>query len=199
MVNECSSSVDWEPPVYIISGNQGEGKTSFLMEILPVLRKNGIRTRGIAAPGFFQDGIRSGFSVIDLATGMSEELCSGIPSPGSEKHGRFYFRSEGLSFGYKVLLNSRKPDTTDLIIIDEIGKFELKGEVWSDCIDRLVVMPFPPMIWTVRRHLVEVVRDRWPVARTVVSELSSVDHAEFIGDLLKEIRIYQSRVICADQ
>ncbi|HWQ66473.1 MAG TPA: nucleoside-triphosphatase [Methanospirillum sp.] len=182
----------WHPPVYIISGEQGEGKTRFLMEILPDLMKHGIRMRGIVAPGYFQEGIRSGFSIIDVATGMSEDLSSGIPSPGCEQHGRFYFRTEGLSFGYKALLNRQLPDETDLLLIDEVGKFEMMGQVWSDSIDRLIMMPYPPMVWTVRRNLVEMVINRWQITRPVVVELSSVSHEALIDEILKEVWIFRS-------
>ena len=194
MVNESTESVKWHSPVFIITGEQGEGKTTFLMEVLPKLAEEGVRIRGILAPGYFHDGHRTGFSLIDLATGASEELCSEKSFSGGEKHGRFYFRSEGLSFGCRALRNPLISDKTELLVIDEVGMFELNGEVWAGCIDNLVGKSYPPMIWTVRHSLVNAVAERWPVTRTVVMEVSVARHATFIGDLLEEIRIYRSGV-----
>jgi len=190
-VNGCGTPVDRQPPVYIISGERGEGKTGFLMEILAELSGKGVRVRGIAAPGHIRGGARSGFSVLDLATGMSEELCSVTPSLGCEQHGIYYFRPEGLSFGYRAL-SPPVPGKTDLLVIDEVGKFELEGAVWAGCIDRLVGMPYPPMIWTVRRSLVDAVAERWPTTRQIVVEVGSAGHEAVIRDLLEEVGIYRS-------
>ena len=194
MVNESTESVKWHSPLFIITGEQGEGKTTFLMEVLPKLAEEGVRIRGILAPGYFHDGHRAGFSLIDLATGASEELCSEVSSPCCEKHGRFYFRSEGLSFGFNALRIPLVSDKTDLLVIDEVGMFELNGEVWAGCIDTLIGKPFPPMIWTVRHSLVNVVAERWPVTRTVVVEVSSASHAMVVDNLMEEIRMYRSGV-----
>jgi len=51
-----------------------------------------------------------------------KKLCSSISTPGSEKHGRFYFRAEGLSFGYRTLLDPLIQTGTDILVIDEIIK-----------------------------------------------------------------------------
>jgi len=184
----------WQSPLYIISGEQGEGKTSFLIDILEKLAESGARIRGIAAPGYFKDGLRSGFSILNLETGISEELCSVTPSEGSEKHGRYFFKPEGLFFGYKALLNPITPGKADLLVIDEVGRFELEGAVWSNSINQILKMPYPPMIWTVRESLVDVVTKKWPVTRTIVRRVASINHEEFISDLKDEIMYYRSYI-----
>ena len=57
MVNSMS---DWKPPRFIITGEQGEGKTTLLLKILAELTSQGIRMPGMAAPGYFNETIRSG-------------------------------------------------------------------------------------------------------------------------------------------
>jgi nucleoside-triphosphatase len=177
--------------IYIISGVQGEGKTTFLLEILKKLANKDIRIKGIAAPGYFTDSIRSGFSVLDLSTGISEELCSTSPSPGLEQHGCYYFRPEGLFFGRKVLQNTLLPGMTDLLVIDEVGKFEVNGEVWADCIDNIVANPYPPMIWTVRCSLVDTVIKKWQLKRHVILKVGSVNEELFMSAILKDIKKYR--------
>lgn len=191
IVNDIRPS-EWHPPVYIISGEQGEGKTTFLLEILGILTENYVKISGVAAPGYFQHGIRSGFSVLDLATGKSEELCSVKPSFASKKHGCYYFRSEAISFGCRALLKPMSSGQIDLLVIDEVGRFELEGAIWADCIDHIVGTAYPPMIWTVRCSLIKAVSKRWPVTKKVIFRVGSVRNEEFISDIMKEIIIYRS-------
>ncbi|MDK2974264.1 MAG: nucleoside-triphosphatase [Methanofollis sp.] len=192
-MNECEASADWQQTVYIFSGDQGEGKTSFLMRVLADLESAGVRVRGIAAPGHLRDGFRSGFSVLDLVTGTSRELCSVTPSSNCERHGMYYFRSEGLSFGCRAL-SPAMPGTADLFVVDEVGRFELKGAVWAGCIDLLVGKSHPPMIWTVRRFLVDAVAERWPETRQVVVEIGSASYAAVARDIMETVRAYRSVV-----
>lgn len=192
MDNTSQASTVWYPPVYIITGEQGAGKTSFLMNLLMELIETDLKIRGIVSPGYFEDGIRSGFSIIDVATGNCEKLSSVIPSPDCEKHGRFYFRLPGLACGYHALKSHERSESGDLIVIDEVGRFEMEGEVWSDCIDNLVSTPHPPMIWTVRRSLVDAVIERYSVIRPVVIEVGMACLVTITKNLIQEVRTYRS-------
>ncbi|MCK9277168.1 MAG: hypothetical protein M0P22_03655, partial [Methanoculleus sp.] len=51
---------------------------------------------------------------------------------------------------------------------------------------------YPPMIWTVRRSLVDAVAERWPTTRQIVVEVGSAGHEAVIHDLLEEVGIYRS-------
>jgi nucleoside-triphosphatase len=180
-----------QSPVFIVSGEQAEGKTTFLMDILARLEDHTINIRGIIAPGYFRDDIRSGFSVVDVATGTGVDLCSDIPYSGAEQHGRYYFRPEGLSFGRRTLLISPDQRTLDLIVIDEVGRFDVRGALWGGCIDQLVKKIHPPMIWTVRNEFVEMVINRWPMIRPVVVNINSMSVEQCVDDILKEIALFK--------
>jgi len=190
-VTAPAASPAWQPPVYIVTGWQGEGKTTFVRKVIDGLWENGVKCTGIVTPGYYRDDVRAGFSVTDVATGLSVPLCSDIPSPASEQHGRFYFRKEGLAFGYRALACPR-PEETDILVIDEVGRFELKGEVWAGCIDCLFTAPRPPMIWTVRSDKADEVKKRWPPGRQVTVEPASANSDAVVRDLMDEIRIYRS-------
>jgi len=184
----------WKPPVYFISGAQAEGKTTFLRGVLARLETSHVKMRGIVAPGYFKDGIRSGFSIIDIATGTETPLCSDMPSHGSEQHARYYFQPQGLAFGRHTLLISPDQEITDLIVIDEVGRFDVMGALWGGCIDQLVKKDHPPMIWTVRNVFVEMVKARWPMIRPVVINLGSMSADDFAREIMKEIEIYQKSI-----
>ena len=159
-------------PVFIITGGQGQCKTTFLHQVLGLIVGLNVRVQGIIAPGHVRDGRRSGFTLVDLATGEQEELCSVDPDPRCEIHGRFYFRPEGLAFGRRALAPP-DPRETDLMVIDEVGRFELQGAVWAEQLDCLFAHPHPPMILTVRRRLLDTVVERWNIRNAVVVDVGA--------------------------
>lgn len=189
MVNSMSN---WKPPRFIITGEQGEGKTTLLLKILAELTNQGIRMQGIAAPGYFSDGIRSGFDILNVHSGRTVELCSAIPTANSTQYGRYYFRSEGLIFGKEILSQVPLSGQVDLLVIDEVGRFEIAGKVWGESIDHIMQTPRPPMIWTVRRSFVDAVTKRWPVQRQRIIDVGSENYDDFIDDMTNEIRLYRS-------
>ncbi|OQA56002.1 MAG: NTPase [Euryarchaeota archaeon ADurb.Bin294] len=186
------SRSDWKSPRFIITGEQGEGKTTLLLKILSKLTAFGIRVHGIAAPGYFSDGIRSGFDVLDVQSGKTRELCSVIPAENSTQLGRYYFRSDGLAFGKEILNRIPHLGQVDLLAIDEVGRFEIAGKVWGENIDQIMRIPGPPMIWTVRKSFVDGVTMRWPIQRQIIIETESGNHDEIIHEMMYEIRLYQS-------
>ncbi|MDD3070726.1 MAG: nucleoside-triphosphatase, partial [Methanoculleus horonobensis] len=181
-------------PVFIITGGQGQCKTTFLHLVLGLIVGLNVRVRGVIAPGHVRDGRRSGFTLVDLATGEHEELCSIDPDPRCEAHGRFYFRPEGLVFGRRALAPP-DPRETDLMVIDEVGRFELQGAVWAEQLDHLLAHPHPPMVWTVRRRLLDTVVERWKITNAVVVDVGAASvmaTAEAVMDAVWEWREAQA-------
>ncbi len=175
-----------QTPVFIITGEQGQCKTTFLHLVLSLTVGANVRVRGVLAPGHVRDGRRSGFTLIDLATGEHEELCSIDPDPRCEVHGRYYFRPEGLAFGRRALVPP-DPRETDLMVIDEVGRFELQGAVWADQIDRLVTLPHPPMVWTVRRRLLDTAIQNWEIRNPVVVDVRTASVMATASDVMDAI------------
>jgi len=156
----------------IVTGETGSGKTTLVREAVTRLRARGADVAGILAPGLFEHGRRTGFLIVDLATGASTALAGehdGEAGPHA-RWSRFAFRPEGLSLGELALGPSA--ENADVIVIDEVGPFELSGGGWASALDRLAHDYEGTMLLVARAAVVDAVRARWGSPDTVVCEES---------------------------
>jgi len=116
-----------ESPVIILSGPGQSGKTTLLSALVCLLREEGVKVAGILAEGLWENGVRSGFNLIDLFDDSSvslsrripdNDLCNGIP---------FEFYEAGLAAGMRALSLERCAGA-DVVIVDEVGLFSNFGE-----------------------------------------------------------------------
>ncbi len=140
--------------IFLITGPQGHGKTTFLIELVNLLKKKDILTGGFVAHGFWKDNVRDGFELEDLQTGEKIVLSQTVAMEGWEKFRRFYFNPGGFAFGEKILSPKNLVDA-DVIAIDEIGPFELQGRGWRKAIDKLIKEINKPMVWVCRKSILE--------------------------------------------
>jgi nucleoside-triphosphatase THEP1 len=155
------------PRLFILTGETGSGKTTRAREVVERLRARGLSVSGILAPGLLEGGRRTGFDIVNLATGESAQLArenTGGAAPHAQ-WSRFSFAQEGLALGLKAL----GPDSmgTDVILIDEVGPFELAGGGWAPALDDLARDETRPLIMVVRSSIVDAVRRRWGSADSV--------------------------------
>jgi len=157
--------------ITIISGETRSGKTTYLKNLLEKLKKEkpNLKIGGIIAHGIDKDGSRLGFEIENVASGMKKMLSNNINEEGNIRVGRFYFKQEGMEFGRKVLENSL--ENSDLLIIDEIGHFELRGKGWFDVIEAAMLKENLDMIWVVRKSLLEDVLKLWSHSNVDVIEI----------------------------
>jgi len=140
--------------VFLISGDQREGKTTFLKKAVALFDKKNIPVGGLIASGIDNQGVRNGFSLLDIASYEKILLCQIEEKPGWEKTGKYYFNPEGLKFGLSKLNHIPRGS---LVVVDEIGPLELGGKGWSSSLQRFLEEKRQIMIWVVRRNLIEQV------------------------------------------
>ncbi len=147
--------------VIIISGNTRSGKTTFLKQLLIHIKqlKPDYKTGGIIAHGIDKNGERFGFEIENVKTGEKQLLCSRNPVENAVKTGRFYFLKEGFKFGQQAIISNL--NDLDLLVIDEIGYLELKGEGWFDAIEQAMQQENLNMIFVVRRRILEQILQLW--------------------------------------
>jgi nucleoside-triphosphatase THEP1 len=164
-------------PVFIISGDQREGKTTFLKAVMGKLITKGILVEGIMAEGLDKAGERTGFQLVNVSNGKSIILCSIHPKPNWEKTGKYYFNPDGLKFGNKVL---NKISADSIVIIDEIGPLEMKGSGWSDSVQKILENYDNTMIWVVRRSLTEQIIHKFELKNVFILDISKYTPEELV-------------------
>ncbi len=170
-------------PSVIVTGGTGSGKTTLVTAVIGRLTARGVRVAGILAPGYLADGRRTGFDIVRLATGerkplaREEERVAGLHARWS----RFAFSAEGLALGHKALGEDARG--ADVVVIDEVGPFELSGGGWADALDALVATPAGAMLLVVRESVVDAVKAKWGSAESVVFDVAAAS-ADEIADRL---------------
>ncbi len=174
------------PPVFILTGDQGEGKTRLLLSIIDELRNHGVPIGGIIAPCVILDGKRLGYDIEDIRARQRRTLCRIDGHESGVTAGPFRFLSEAITFGRTAL----SPDHLNgcrVICVDEIGPLELSDEGWGPTIEILLQTRKWCVILVVRRSLVDRVVERWHIAPLCVwnaREANAVSAADEILEIL---------------
>ena len=159
----------------VITGATGSGKTTLASAVIDRLRARGARVGGILAPGLLEDGRRSGFDLVDLATGERVPLAreqAGVSGP-HDRWSRFAFSADGLGRGRRALAAAARG--AEVIVVDEVGPFELSGGGWADSLDALSNGYTGALLLVVRESVVEAVRAKWGPADTTVIDVTTAD------------------------
>jgi nucleoside-triphosphatase THEP1 len=173
-------------PVIIITGAVHEGKTTFLRNLIPELKSRGIRIAGIMAAAVFEDGKRKGYNLINIETSEITELCTIKPDEARASTGRYFFNNETVKYGLAILDPDRAAGN-NLIVIDEIGPLELKGQGWAPAVELLTKRSSIPQIWVVRENLLTRVLGKWSTGDAFVFRISE-SKDELIGKINQLIK-----------
>jgi nucleoside-triphosphatase THEP1 len=163
--------------IFIITGKIGSGKTTFLTELVKRMQEQGLSVSGFLA---IRSRVKGSVQSYGIRFPDSKET---IPLSSREyvkewlKTGNFYFNPEALKRGNDMLSDSQILNK-DLIVVDEIGIFELEGKIWADAVSRLIKNGAGIMIWVVRSTLVEKVIRRWGLKDTVIIDIDEVSLKE---------------------
>ncbi|MBE0650298.1 MAG: hypothetical protein IH595_05605 [Bacteroidales bacterium] len=157
--------------VFIITGEQGRGKTTFLKLLLPELERLDIKVIGFYADGQWKNDVRVRFDVVDIQSRKSHLLCSDEPNAEFERIGRYYFDPKTILWGEDLLLNEDRTGKC-LFVIDEIGKFEIAQKVWHNVLRELLDIRMPILI-TVRKEILERVIEYFQIQDPIVFRLDS--------------------------
>jgi len=176
-----------KPRVVIITGEIQEGKTTFARNIISELKSRNIKIAGFFSIGIDENGIRKGFNLSDIESEKLIELCSDKKDENRLKLGRFYFNQEALALGNEILKPTNIADI-QLIVIDEIGMLELKGQGWCSAIEDLTGNFTIPQLWVVRKSLVQKISRKWNIGDAYVFDIADSSVTEVVDKLLEILR-----------
>jgi nucleoside-triphosphatase THEP1 len=172
------------PDIFILTGERLAGKTTFLKELIRIIRERGLKPAGFVSEGIHDDKDRVGFNLTDIETGAQTVLCSTGERPGMLRQGRFWFSSEALKTGEEIISNA-VASGAPVIVIDEVGPLEISGKGWHDAIERAVSASDSVQVWTVRTSLVNKASRRWNTGTVTVVDTVNASPEE-IADLIAE-------------
>lgn len=155
-------------PVFIITGGHGSGKSTLVSLLAELVSGSGGKSAGIMAEGSWENGVRSGFDLVDLSSGRKSRLCR-REAGGAVRAGAFRFYEEGMAAGHEAL-SPEKTCEGSVIFLDEVGFLELEGGGWAPQLLGLLGRSGPPVVMVVRDYLLEKVLSRWRIKPAAVWE-----------------------------
>jgi len=142
--------------VYIISGKQGIGKTTMLKSIIGELQSKDVKVGGFIAEGSWKNGTRDGFSLLRIIDNYAIPLCQSKQEEGYFNLGRFWFNPDAIKIGEESLGIDMTRDVS-IVVIDEIGIFELQKKVWYNSFLQILNERRIPLIISVREKIMKEV------------------------------------------
>ena len=124
-------------PVILVTGSKHCGKTTLVADFIASVSGQGLRIAGILARGFWKDNLRAGFDLVNLSDGSMHALARRRSHPDPNHHLMFDFLDAGIRAGRQALA-PRVCRRADIVVVDEVGKLEARGDGWARNIEVLL-------------------------------------------------------------
>jgi nucleoside-triphosphatase THEP1 len=174
--------------VVIITGEIGSGKTSMISGISARLKESGILAGGIIAPAVFEGDQKTGYKIIDISNSVEMQLSQTSEMDGMARVGKYFFNSGAITFGREALSVERNQDS-QIVLIDEVGAWELQGQGWAGSLNELIINCNMPLIITVRKSFLDLVIENWMLQNPLVIEAEDNTTDKAFNEMLKFIHM----------
>ncbi len=170
--------------VIIITGEIGSGKTTLISHLADQFREHEIRTSGIIAKAVYEGIEKVGYTIAPLPAGQQVRLSQTDEVPGMPRVGRYFFLPSGIQMGIKSLAVDSVKDC-EIVLIDEIGAWELQGQGWAASLNELIINCSMPLIITVRKNFLDLVIDNWMFQNPLIIEARDASPEIVFGEVVK--------------
>jgi len=173
-----------EPQVFIITGDRDDGKTRNLLSTIDELKSRDLSVAGIYSPKIIENNVIIGYDIVDIMNNERIPFLRKNEDPDVEKIGSYSILPEGLEKGRQALGNAMNADV-QLIIIDEVGRLEMRDKGWGPAINDILKKPDQKVLMTVRREFVEEVISKWSIKAYIICNVTDSDYISCVDKIKK--------------
>jgi len=173
--------------VVLITGEIGSGKTTLITAISARMKASGIVAGGIIASAIYENEVKTGYKIRDVSLNKEMQLSHIYDTEGLARVGKYFFIPEAIEFGRDALSVERNRNS-QIVLIDEIGAWELQGQGWATSLNELIINCDMPLILTVRKSFLELVTENWMFQNSLVIEAKDAE----IDKVMEEIEKFVS-------
>ena len=167
--------------IFIIAGEKQSGKTSFLLQLLRMLTNTGLSTAGFVS---LHQPAGDSYTIQNTQTREEVRLMQRIAGFNERPH-HFELFPEGIKTGMHWI-QQILDHPPDIAIIDEIGSYELSGELWYQGFTRLVNAP-SSLIFTTKTKHVKAIMERWNIEPAAIFYPDDFTHPEKAFNQIKNL------------
>jgi nucleoside-triphosphatase THEP1 len=183
-LNEVMNKEKFIQKIFIISGSRDKGKTAFTEKTVDELKRKNFPVGGILSMKIMEDTQIIGYDIVDIETNDTEMFLRVNEEIWKEKIGRFHINPKGLEMG-KTILNPARLNDKKLVVIDEVGMFELDNRGWAGCLQELIEASKNHILITVRDTLIKDVIKKWNMKNVVLFKVSETDPVTLSKSILE--------------
>jgi len=171
---EIKNSQNGSHKVFIVNGPVGKGKTSYIKNLVKLLKETNIPVSGIISERVVEGKVTVGYDLVDIDRGEKKTFLRLDKGNGMEIIGRFSVYPEGMELGRKAL-GRDGVEWHSLTVIDEVGNLELSNRGWSDSISHLLSEDKSHLLISVRDSLTKEVIDKWSLQNAIIFNVAETD------------------------
>ena len=152
--------------VIIISGERGEGKTTFLKKCIDELHNRQRPVFGFYAANTQTSLGNEGYRIYKVNSNESLLLCErNNPQTGNISLADFWFNEKAVEAGEKWITEGIATENP-VFVLDEAGKFEIDGYIWDSVIKKLLQLKSGTLLLTVRNRFVKRIMEKYHLNST---------------------------------
>jgi len=146
--------------VIIVTGAISIGKTTVCRKLIEIVRNRGYTCGGILTYKAADKGI----IIEDIQSGEKETLASINDVYHGPRTAKYSFNPDGIDFGIRSI---EKSTSSAILIIDEIGHLELRGEGFAKVLELVKAGKIEVCILVIRRELLAAFLPQMPATPLV--------------------------------